>query len=84
MTIREAVIESYRERGYTEEEIVEAVAFSDRTQPGCVQSTYAEVPAGREREFIDNFKALAELPTETLLELYEHAKKRVMQDSAKN
>lgn len=84
MTIREAVIQSYRERGYTEEQIAEAVAFSDRTQPGCVQSTYEEIPAGREREWVDGFKSIADLPDEKIRELYERAKKGVTEQSARN
>lgn len=84
MTIREAIIQSYRERGYTEEQIKEAVAFSDRTQPGCVQSTYEEVLPGEERKWIDSFKALADLPQEQLLELYEQCRKNVTEQSARN
>lgn len=84
MTIREAVIQSYRERGYTEEQIAEAVAFSDRTQPGCVQATYEEIPAGEEQEYINTFKAIAGLPKERVRELYELAKKNVTEQSARN
>lgn len=84
MTIREAVIQSYRKQGYTEEEIKEAIAFSDRANPGCIQATNAEIPPGGEQALINAFMAIAELPEEKIRELYEQSKKNVTKQNARN
>lgn len=84
MTYREAVSQAKRESGTSEEEIQEALAFADRQHPAGIAFTHQEIPAGMERQVIDELKRVYALPQETIFALYERSRRRCEKQSENN
>lgn len=84
MTIGEALIIGCKEQGWTDEQISAARAMANLESPNTIPWDNEKIPEGREREFINAWKATAHLSKKDQRELREYCAKKIMEHDSKN